>query len=329
MGAGKAAKMILALETATTACSAALCAADGSVVAERLSLNGPAHSRLLLTYVREVMEDGGAGWDDIVTIAAGLGPGAFTGLRIGVATARGLVQADDGRVQLAGVPTTTAVALAMAGDEGSPSVGPADALASPDDAGSASARPRLLVPLVDGRRREVFAAVFERSDAGGIRRLQDDAVVPADRLADWLAERGAIASGERSASERAVAGVAVGSGRPSAGKRVVADGESAVRNIMGGRDGGSADGDIAVGGDGAVLYRDLLPAWVRVLEAVAAPSAAMVGRAVACGAPGLVHGPDAVLPIYGRAPDAVSMHKADTSQSDKGAGAPSAHGGAS
>ena len=34
------------------------------------------------------------------------------------------------------------------------------------------------------------------------------------------------------------------------------------------------------------------------------PTAAMVGRAVALGAPGLVHGPDAVLPIYGRAPDA-------------------------
>jgi hypothetical protein len=59
-----------------------------------------------------------------------------------------------------------------------------------------------------------------------------------------------------------------------------------------------------VGGDGAVLYPDRLPASARLAESVAAPSAAMVGRATACGVPGRLTGPDAVLPIYGRAPDA-------------------------
>jgi hypothetical protein len=43
---------------------------------------------------------------------------------------------------------------------------------------------------------------------------------------------------------------------------------------------------------------------VQPAAGIVAPSAAMVGRAVACGAPGLVRGPDAVLPLYGRAPDA-------------------------
>ena len=61
---------------------------------------------------------------------------------------------------------------------------------------------------------------------------------------------------------------------------------------------------MVTGGDGAVLYRDLLPASARRAADVVAPTAAMVGRAVACGAPGLVRGPDAVLPLYGRAPDA-------------------------
>jgi len=59
-----------------------------------------------------------------------------------------------------------------------------------------------------------------------------------------------------------------------------------------------------VGGDGAVLYAGMLPASARSVAGVAAPTAAMVGRAVAAGVPGLVWGADAVLPLYGRAPDA-------------------------
>jgi tRNA threonylcarbamoyladenosine biosynthesis protein TsaB len=223
--------VILALETATTACSAALCAADGSVVAERLALDGRAHSRLLLPFVHEILGEAGAGWDDIGTVAVGLGPGAFTGLRIGIATARALAQAD-GRAGLAGVPTLTALALALA------------------DAPEAASG-RRLVPLVDGRRREVFAAVFEIA-GGGLRQIEDVAVVGADRLAAWLAARG----------------------------------------------------EALVGGDGAVLYGELLPVSAQPAAGVVAPTAAMVGRAVACGAPGVVRGPDAVLPLYGRAPDA-------------------------
>jgi hypothetical protein len=61
---------------------------------------------------------------------------------------------------------------------------------------------------------------------------------------------------------------------------------------------------VLAGGDGAVLYAGALPATALRAAAVVAPTAAMVGRAVACGAPGLVRGPDAVLPLYGRAPDA-------------------------
>ena len=66
----------------------------------------------------------------------------------------------------------------------------------------------------------------------------------------------------------------------------------------------AARGDVVTGGDGAVLYGELLPGSARQAAGVVAPTAAMVGRAVACGAPGLVRGPDAVLPLYGRVPDA-------------------------
>jgi tRNA threonylcarbamoyladenosine biosynthesis protein TsaB len=229
--------MILALETATTACSAALCAADGSVVAETVALEGPAHTQRLLPGVHQVLREAGADWADVDTIAVGLGPGAFTGLRIGIATARALAQAD-GRVRLAGVPTTAALALALAR-------APQAVSAAPD----AAAKP--LVPLIDGKRHEVFAAVFAAS-GDGLRVAEDVTVVSADELTGWL--------------ERL--------------------------------------GDVLVGGDGAVLYTGALPASALSVAGVIAPTAAMVGRAVAAGAPGLVCGADAVLPLYGRAPDA-------------------------
>jgi len=222
--------VILALETATTACSAALCAADGSVVAETVTLEGPAHTQRLLPGVHEVLQRAGATWDDVDTVAVGLGPGAFTGLRIGVATARALAQAD-GRVRLAGVPSCAALALALADVSGGLAV----------------------VPLIDGKRREVFAAVYEPDPApAGVRLVEEVAVVPADELAAWLERRGPLLAG----------------------------------------------------GDGAALYAELLPSSARRADAIVAPTAAMVGRAVACGAPGLVTGPDAVLPLYGRTPDA-------------------------
>ena len=222
--------MILALETATTACSAALCAADGAVLAETVALDGPAHTQRLLPGVHAVLEAAGAGWADVDTVAVGLGPGAFTGLRIGVATARALAQAD-GCVRLAGVPTPAALALAMA---------------------ELAPEARTLVPLIDGKRRELFAAVYKPDGEGGIDLVEDVSVVPVAEIADWL---------------------------------------------------GRLDRPL-VGGDGVALCAGLLPASVTD-AGLPAPTAAMVGRAFARGVPGAVVGPDDVLPLYGRTPDAV------------------------
>lgn len=227
--------MILALETATAACSVALCEADGTVVAEVVSLEGPAHTQRLLPDVHDVLTAADAAWADVDTVAVGLGPGAFTGLRIGVATARALAQAD-ACVRLAGVPTPAALALALAE-------------LAPEAA--------TLVPLIDGKRREVFAAVFRPDAETGVRVVEEVNVVPMEQIAAWL--------------ERLDAPV--------------------------------------VGGDGAVLCAALLPQGA-VDAGVAAPTAAMVGRAVAAGVPGLVIGPGDVLPLYGRAPDAAKWHPA-------------------
>ena len=223
--------MILALETATAACSVALASAAGDLLAERVELRGPAHTRVLLPQVHAVLEEAGVTAADLGSVVVGLGPGAFTGLRIGMATARGLALAGDAR--LGGVPTLTALAL--------------DLSAAPESDGA-----ERFVPLVDARRHELFAACYERA-AEGVRPCSARAVVPVAELETYLAQfPGAV-----------------------------------------------------VGGDGAVLYAERVPRSATVAGAVVAPTAAMTLRAWLGGAPDRREGQAAVLPVYGREPDAV------------------------
>jgi tRNA threonylcarbamoyladenosine biosynthesis protein TsaB len=223
--------VILALETATAACSTALATPTGELLAERVELEGPAHTRVLLPQVHAVLGEAGVDIASVETVLVGLGPGAFTGLRIGVATARGLALA--GETRLGGVPTLTALALALS-------------------AAAESEGADRFVPLVDARRRELFAACYER-DGGGVRPCSGLAVVPGAELDGYLAQfPGAVA-----------------------------------------------------GGDGAVLYAASLPGATVTAGAVVAPTAAMIARAWVSDVPDRREGMDAVLPIYGREPDAV------------------------
>jgi tRNA threonylcarbamoyladenosine biosynthesis protein TsaB len=99
----------------------------------------PRHSRVLLAEV-ERCADAAGGWAAIDRIAVGTGPGSFTGLRIGIATARGLAQGR--RLPLVGVGSLAALARGLAGQ---PEV---------------DARP--LLPVIDARRGQVFAALYDR-----------------------------------------------------------------------------------------------------------------------------------------------------------------------
>ena len=123
--------MILALETATAACSVAVAGADGRLLAEVSAPTGPAHTQRLLADIHHVLGMTGAAAADVRTVVVGLGPGTFTGLRIGVATARALAQAVGAR--LVGVPTLAGLALALA-------------------EGDAAAKAAALVALIDGKR---------------------------------------------------------------------------------------------------------------------------------------------------------------------------------
>jgi tRNA threonylcarbamoyladenosine biosynthesis protein TsaB len=128
---------LLGIDTSTPAASACVLRADGEAFelappAERLG-RPPAHATELMPAVAEVMERAGAGWGDLDAIAVGTGPGTFTGLRIGIATARALATAAE--LPLRRVSSLAALALGI-------------------DA-------PLRLPLIDARRGELFAALFE------------------------------------------------------------------------------------------------------------------------------------------------------------------------
>ena len=112
---------MLAFDTATDVATSAL-VDDGEVLAERAS-----RARTLLEDVDALLRQGGAHARDLDALAVGIGPGSFTGVRIGLATARGLALALD--LRGAGVSTLAALAAGAPG----------------------------AVPVVDARRSEVFA----------------------------------------------------------------------------------------------------------------------------------------------------------------------------
>lgn len=98
---------ILGLETSTPVCSVGLFR-DGEPGIEQSVRESHIHSEKLLTLVQDVMRSGGIGLEQLDAIAVSIGPGSFTGLRIGLSTAKGLTFALD--KPLVAVPTFEAIA---------------------------------------------------------------------------------------------------------------------------------------------------------------------------------------------------------------------------
>ncbi|RRO12890.1 tRNA (adenosine(37)-N6)-threonylcarbamoyltransferase complex dimerization subunit type 1 TsaB [Saccharopolyspora rhizosphaerae] len=90
--------LVIALDTSTPAVTAGLVALDEGepqVLAERVTINPRAHGELLMPQLVDVMGEAGRGFAEVDAIVAGTGPGPFTGLRVGLATAAALGQACD------------------------------------------------------------------------------------------------------------------------------------------------------------------------------------------------------------------------------------------
>ncbi|MBE3582120.1 MAG: tRNA (adenosine(37)-N6)-threonylcarbamoyltransferase complex dimerization subunit type 1 TsaB [Thermoanaerobacteraceae bacterium] len=125
--------LVLGIETSTSVVSAALVDAQ-KLLAEVYLDSKEHHSRRLLPVISSLLEEVGVKIKDLAGIAVALGPGSFTGLRIGLATAKGLAHA--GGKPLVGVPTLDALALNAAGVGG------------------------LICPVVVARRQEVYTALY-------------------------------------------------------------------------------------------------------------------------------------------------------------------------
>lgn len=129
---------IILIETSTALCSAAL-AENGTVTAYRESSAPKAHASLTAVFVQEVLAERGLSLNDCDAVCVSMGPGSYTGLRVGVSTAKGLCFGS-GKPLLAVGTLDTLVAQA----------------AEEDDAAY-----RYIIPMIDARRMEVYAAVFE------------------------------------------------------------------------------------------------------------------------------------------------------------------------
>jgi tRNA threonylcarbamoyladenosine biosynthesis protein TsaB len=139
---------LLAFETSTEACSVALWR-DGEVV-ERFGIAPRRHAELALPWAEALLAEAGVARTQLDAIAVGRGPGAFTGVRLGVAIAQGIALALDIPV----LPVSTLLALAAR---------------APDSA-------QRVLAAIDARMGEVYLGAFAREAGDGWRALQAESV---------------------------------------------------------------------------------------------------------------------------------------------------------
>ncbi len=130
---------ILQIETATTVCSVAL-AKDGNLLAVKQIDQRNIHAEIITIYISQLITSAGINYNDLDAIAVSCGPGSYTGLRIGISTAKGLCYALD--KPLIAIETLDAMV---------------DGLIESKAIDSKT----LFCPMIDARRMEVYTALFD------------------------------------------------------------------------------------------------------------------------------------------------------------------------
>ncbi len=151
---------VLGIETATF-CGGAALLGDDRLIASRTLYSSKTHSERLLAAIRDLLSEAECTLHDLTGLAVSIGPGSFTGVRIGVAAAKGLALAM--HIPIVGISTLESLATRAGRDR------------------------RLLCPVVDARRDEVFAAAFrwpEQTDRP--KPVLDPCVMPIGSFLDRL-----------------------------------------------------------------------------------------------------------------------------------------------
>lgn len=150
---------VLGINTATAIASVAL-VDNGALIAERVypEANSPSpwhpkrnHAEIIIPLIESVLTQARVGLSDIAGIAVSIGPGSFTGVRIGLSIVKGLVYGWD--LPVVGISTLHACAASIPCSED------------------------LICPLLDARKKEVYMALFRRQ-GGQLERVTEDLVLP-------------------------------------------------------------------------------------------------------------------------------------------------------
>jgi tRNA threonylcarbamoyladenosine biosynthesis protein TsaB len=126
---------ILNIETATKNCSVSLAKNGKTVLCREIAEQGYSHAEKLHVFIEEILKETGITVQDLNAISVSKGPGSYTGLRIGVSTAKGLCYALE--IPLISVDTLQVLAKKATVENG------------------------MIVPMIDARRMEVYSAVFD------------------------------------------------------------------------------------------------------------------------------------------------------------------------
>ena len=166
---------IILIETSTALCSTAM-VEDGKIVCYRESSENRAHASLTAVFIDEMLKERGCSLKECSAVCISEGPGSYTGLRVGVSTAKGLCFG-------AGIPLLSVGTLEILVNQ---------ALQKHVPEGSQRERDedkltfKYIVPMIDARRMEVYTAIFE---GNGTRVTDTEAkIIDGDSFSDILAE---------------------------------------------------------------------------------------------------------------------------------------------
>ena len=151
--------LILAFETSAKAASVALW--EGKLLGESYQNTGLTHSQTLMVMAEDLLKQCGKPPADVTHVAVAAGPGSFTGVRIGVAAAKGFAWGR--QLPLCGVSTLEAMALTLGAWEGT------------------------VCSVMDARRSQVYNALF-RAEGGTLTRLREDRAISLEELGRELRE---------------------------------------------------------------------------------------------------------------------------------------------